>query len=79
MELKSTYKTDFALLNLIDREPEELWAKIRNIIMEEYNKNNVKSRKEWKSKMDDRRNIEIVWYSREAKTKLTKAGLESWA
>lgn len=60
MELKSTYKTDFALLNLIDREPEELWAKIRNIIMEEYNKNDVKSRKERKSKMDDRRNIEIV-------------------
>lgn len=45
MDLKYIKKKNkFALLNLIDREPEELWTETRNI------------REKWEKTMDDKRN-----------------------
>lgn len=49
-------KTRFALLNLISQEPEELWTETRNVLEEECEKINARSKEERKIRMDDRRN-----------------------
>ena len=55
-EFKGPVKNRCELLNFIDREPKELWTKVKNIITEKTEKTIPKLKKEKKASMDVNQN-----------------------
>ena len=70
-------KNRFAALDLIDREPEELWQEVEAIVKDEAKNNIPKARKHKKSKWLTKVAIDIADKRREAKKRTSTSGRSS--